>query len=57
MICRIDLHWLSGKRTLIDGGVHIRFDGGVGSRVISFVFKWFCILLWTSNVSSWIRGF
>ena len=44
-----DLHWFSGKRTFIDGGVYIRFRGGVGSRVIiSSVFMWFCIFLWTS---------
>ena len=44
-----DLHWFSGKRTFIDGGVYIRFRGGVGSRVIiSSVFMWFCIFLRTS---------
>ena len=43
------LHWFSGKRTFIDGGVYIRFRGGVGSRVIiSSVFMWFCIFLRTS---------
>ena len=36
---------VKGKRTLIDGDVYIRFNGGVGSRVISSVFMWFCILL------------
>ena len=28
-----DLHWFSGKRTFIDGGVYMRFNGSVGSRV------------------------
>ena len=36
---------VKGKRTLINGDVYIRFNGGVGSRVISSVFMWFCILL------------
>ena len=40
-----DLHWFSGKRAFIDGSVYIRFDSGVGSRVISSVFMWFCISL------------
>ena len=44
-----DLYWFSGKRTFIDGGVYIRFNGGVGSRVIIFsAFMWFCTFLWTS---------
>ena len=51
-----DLHWFSGKRTFIDGSVYIRFDSGVGSRVISSVFMWFCISLQTPNVSFSIRG-
>ena len=51
-----DLHWFSGKRTFIDCGVCMRFNGGVGSRVISSVFMWLCISLWTPNVSSCIRG-
>ena len=25
-----DLHWFRGKRTFIDGGVYMRFSGGVG---------------------------
>ena len=25
-----DLQWFSGKRTFIDGGVYMRFSGGVG---------------------------
>ena len=33
-----DLHWFSGKRTFIDGGVYMRFSGGVGSRVTCSVF-------------------
>ena len=51
-----DLHWFTGKRTFIDGGVYMRFNGGVGSRIISSVFMWFCVSLWTQNVSSCIRG-
>ena len=31
-----DLHWFSEKRNFIDGGVHMRFNGGVGSRVNFF---------------------
>ena len=33
-----DLQWFSAKRTFIDGGVYMRFSGGVGSRVTSSVF-------------------
>ena len=33
-----DLHWFCGKKTFIDGGVYVRFSGGVGSRVIFSVF-------------------
>ena len=33
-----NLHWFSGKRTFIDGGVYMRFNGGVGSRVTCSVF-------------------
>ena len=33
-----DLHWFRGKRTFIDGGVYMRFSGGVGSRVTCSVF-------------------
>ena len=52
-----DLHWFSGKRTFINGGVYMRFNRGVGSRVISSEFlMWFCVSLWTPNVSSCIRG-
>ena len=51
-----DLHCFSGKRTFIDGGVYMRFNGGVGSMVIFSEFIWFCISLWTPNVSSNIRG-
>ena len=40
-----DLHWFSGKRTFIDGGVYMLFNGGVGSRVISSEFMWFCVSL------------
>ena len=29
-----DLHWFIGKTSFIDGGVYMRFNGGVGSRVI-----------------------
>ena len=38
-----DLQWFSAKRTFIDGGVYMRFSGGVGSRVTSSVFMWLCI--------------
>ena len=51
-----DLHWFSGKRNFIDGGVYMRFNGSVGSRVISSEFMWFCVSLWTPNISSSIRG-
>ena len=51
-----DLHWFSGKRTFIDGGVYMRFIGVVDSRVISSVFMCFCVSLWTPNVSSCITG-
>ena len=30
-----DLHWFCGKRTSIDGGVHMRLNEGVGSKVAS----------------------
>ena len=30
-----DLHWFSGKRTFIHGGVYMRFNGGIGATVIS----------------------
>ena len=33
-----DLQWFSAKSTFIDGGVYMRFSGGVGSRVTSSVF-------------------
>ena len=33
-----DLHWFSWKRTFIDGGVYVRFSGGVRSSVTSSVF-------------------
>ena len=33
-----DQHWFSGKRTFIDSGVYIRFNGGVSSSVTSSVF-------------------
>ena len=29
------LHWFCGKRTFIDGGVYMRFNGGAGSRITS----------------------
>ena len=40
-----DLYWFIEKRTFIDGSVHMRFSGGVGSRVTSSVCIWFCIFL------------
>ena len=51
-----DLHWFSGKRTFIHGGVYMRFNGGIGATVISSVFMWFSIFLWTPNVSSCISS-
>ena len=51
-----DLHWFSGKSTFIDGGVYMRFSEGVGSRLPSSIFTWFCTFLWTSYVSSCVRG-
>ena len=51
-----DLHWFSGKRSFTDGGVDMRFNGGVDFRVISSVFMWFGISLWTPNVSSCISS-
>ena len=51
-----DLHWFSGKWTFIDGDAYMRFNGGVGSRVISSEFKWFFVSLWTPNVSSCSKG-
>ena len=33
-----DFDWFSGKKTFIDGYVHMRFSVGVGSRVTSSVF-------------------
>ena len=51
-----DLHRFSGKRTFVDGGVYMRFNGSVGSRFISSVLMWFCVSLWTPNVSSCVRG-
>ena len=38
-----DLHWFCGKRTLIDGDVYMRLNGGVDSRIVSLP-MWFCIL-------------
>ena len=51
-----DLHWFSEKSTFIDGGVYMRFSGSVGSRVLSSALTWFCIFLWTPNVSFCIMG-
>ena len=51
-----DLHWFSGKRTFIDVGVYMHFNGGAGSRIISSVFLWFSVSLWTTNVSSCLRS-
>ena len=51
-----DLHWFSGKRAFIDGGVYMRFNGGVGFRVTSSVFMWFYVSLWTPHGPSCIRG-
>ena len=51
-----DLHWFSGKRTFINGGVYMHFNGGVGSRVTFSVFMWLRVSLWTPNVPSCISG-
>ena len=51
-----DLHCFSGKKTFIDVGVYMHFNGGVASRVTFSVFMWFCVSLWTPNVPSSIRG-
>ena len=52
-----DLHWFSRKRTFIYGGVYMRLNGGVDSRVTSSVFILFCVSLWTTNFSSCIREY
>ena len=39
-----DLHWFCRKRTLIDGGLYMCFNGGVGSKVASSLPMWFYIL-------------
>ena len=51
-----NLHWFSGKRTFIDGGDYMGFNGGEGFNVTFSAFMWFCVSLWTPNVSSCIRG-
>ena len=51
-----DLHWFSRRRTFIDGGIYMRFNRDIGSRVISSELMWFCVSLWIPNVSSPIRG-
>ena len=33
-----DLHWFCGKGNFIDGGVYMRFSGGIGSRITSSFF-------------------
>ena len=48
-----DLHWFSGKKTFMVA-CFMRFNVGVGSRVTSSVFMWFCVSFWTPNVSSCI---
>ena len=53
---KISIGFVSGKRAFIDGGLYIRFNGGVDSRVISSVFMSFSVPLWITNVSSCIRG-
>ena len=52
-----DLHWFSGKRTFIDGGVYMCFNGGVASRVISSVFMWFCIFIVVTKCFFLYQGF
>ena len=39
-----DLHWFCRKRTLTDGGVYLRLNGGVDSKATSFFPMWICIL-------------
>ena len=41
-----DLHWFSGKMTVIDSGVYMRFNGGVGSRVRHFLMDTKCFFLY-----------
>ena len=49
--------WFSGKRTFIDGGVYMCFNGGVASRVISSVFMWFCIFIVVTKCFFLYQGF
>ena len=49
-----ELHWFLGKRTLIDGGVYMRFNAGVGSKFAPFFPTLFCILV---LVCSWFGWF
>ena len=44
-----DLNWFCGMRTLIDSGVYMRLNGGVGSKVTSSLPMWFCILGYIST--------
>ena len=39
-----DLHQFCGKKTLIDGGVYMRLNEGVGSKVDYSLLMWLCIL-------------
>ena len=48
------LQWFCGKRTLIDGGVYMRLNGGVGSKVAFSFPMQFCILGCIVPVCSWL---
>ena len=42
-----DLHWFCGKRTLIDGDVYMRLNGGVDSRVVVLhfgIYWYWCVV-------------
>ena len=40
-----DLHWFRGKKTFIDGGVYVRFSGGVGSLLFTILLIVISLLL------------
>ena len=43
------LYCFCGMRTLIDSGVYMRLNGGIGSKVASSLPVWFCILGYNST--------
>ena len=52
-----DLHWFNGRRSFIYCGVHMGFNGDVGSRVIGFAFSYgHQMFLLVSRVSKDSRG-